>query len=264
MVWHNLPEFRSALNLMAKPRTNLKNAPITEALIDFQGIAPSGDLKCVQRFADSLKDKYEIHSPIVQIQMQFAVGQDESAQNRAASRQLGIRLHSKSGKDVIQVRTNGLTFSRLEPYDSWESLVGETRSIWTRYCQFVALESISRVATRFINNLKLPMKADERFEEYLSTPPGVPKELPQGVLGFMQHVVLLKPELNIRANVTQLLQEGHTPADYVPIILDIDVYKQVTLPADEDELWTLLSELRQFKNEIFFASLMDKAVELFE
>jgi uncharacterized protein (TIGR04255 family) len=80
----------------------------------------------------------------------------------------------------------------------------------------------------------------------------------------MQQLVILHPELDARTNLTQLLQEGVAPADHVPVILDIDVYKTVILPPETEDAWNLLKELRVIKNEVFFASLTEKAVELFQ
>lgn len=180
------------------------------------------------------------------------------------TRAIGVRLHSLGEKHVLQVRTHGFTLSRMEPYETWDRLLSEARRLWDFYRQGLDVEAVLRVASRFINNLKLPMKAGQPFQDYLTRPPDVPDGLPQGVLSFMQRVVLLDPELDLRANVIQLLQEGPRVADHVPVILDIDVYKDVDLQPDTEDLWTLLAKLRTFKNAIFFASLTEKAVELFE
>jgi hypothetical protein len=70
----------------------------------------------------------------------------------------------------------------------------------------------------------------------------------------MQQLVILHPELDARTNLTQLLQEGVAPADHVPVIL----------PPETEDAWNLLTELRVIKNEVFFAGLTEKAVELFQ
>lgn len=251
-------------NLMAKVRAHLERAPISEALIDLQARPQKGmGLEAVQKLADEV-DGYEQHGPIIALQTKWSVTKEHGAQEQSESREIGVRLHSSDQKYVLQLRTNGFTFSRLEPYETWEKLITEGRRLWEIYRTCFEPDSIVRVATRYINQLKLPMKQGEHFEEYLAKPPQVPDELPQGVLGFMQRVVVLKPEIDARANVIQLLQDGPAPADYVPIILDIDVYKQIELCPETDDAWKLLADLRVFKNEIFFAYLTEKAVGLFE
>jgi len=108
------------------------------------------------------------------------------------------------------------------------------------------------------------MKPGEHFESYLAKPPAVPDELPQGILGFSQQLVLLKPDIGARANVTMMLAEGPAPADHVPVILDIDVYNASELSPESEDLWNLLEQLRVFKNEIFFASITEKTAGLYE
>ena len=250
---------------MARIRTHLEHAPITEALIDFQVRPRKGeyDLEAVQELANSVEG-YEQKGPIVRLETTWAVTKDQGAKSRSRSQGLGIRLHSSDEKYVLQLRTNGFTLSRLEPYETWENLVAETRRLWVMYVRSLGPEIVHRVATRFINRLKLPMKAGELFEEYLTKPPDVPDELPQGVLGFTQRIVIVHPDLKARANVIQVLQEGVAPADHVPIILDIDVYDMVEILPETEEAWNILEQLRVFKNAVFFASLTEKTVGLYE
>lgn len=250
---------------MAKVRKHLARAPISEALIDFR-VKPGSavDLKALQRIPELLKSTYEQKSPIFEWQTSLSVSPTDGPHAKSAARELGVRLQSIGGRYVLQVRSNGFTLSRLEPYENWDTLLAETRLLWTVYVSSVQIESVARVATRFINNLQLPMQPGEEFGRYLTKPPEVPYELPQGVLSFMQHIVLREPEQELYANVIQLLQEGHVAVDHIPVMLDIDAYKPVVLPPDSDDLWTLLAQLREFKNAIFFASLTETAVGLFE
>lgn len=212
----------------------------------------------------ALSSEYSLQGPIFELSTNWSMTKDDGPRNENAANELGIRLVSTNEKYVIQARTHGFTISRLEPYESWGDLVVEARRLWEVYKTHVQLDSIVRVASRFINRLKLPMRAEEQFEQYLSTPPGVPGDLPQGVLGFMQRVVIFEPKHDLRANVIQLLQEGSAPRDHVPVILDIDVYKRVDLLPDAPDAWAILEEIRAFKNAIFFAALTERTVELFE
>ena len=49
-----------------------------------------------------------------------------------------------------------------------KDLVAETRRLWSLYVDKLEPEAIVRVATRFINKLKLPMTSGERFQDYLT------------------------------------------------------------------------------------------------
>lgn len=249
---------------MARIRPHLPHPPITEALIDFHTRPSEGtDLEAVQDLA-MRTEGYEEKGPIFRFQTTWALTEEKGLTDQSLSQKLGVRLHSPDDKYVLQLRTNGFTISRLTPYENWENLLTEARRLWALYINRLEPVSIVRVATRFINNLKLPMRPGEQFEDYLTKPPSLPKELPQGVLGFTQRIVVAHPELDARANLIQLLQEGVVPADHVAVILDIDVYKMVELQPETEDAWNLLYELRVFKNAAFFASLTEKTVELFE
>jgi uncharacterized protein (TIGR04255 family) len=49
----------------------------------------------------------------------------------------------------------------------------------------------------------------------------------------------------------------------VSVVLDIDVFRAIDVPSSEDEIWSLMEHLRTIKNQLFEASITDKARELF-
>lgn len=248
---------------MARPRAYLARAPIAEALIDLQFPGSAVSLKGLQSFAEQVAG-YEVKAPIFQVETEWNISKETGARDHSKSQEVGVRLQSADEKYILQIRTEAFTLSRVEPYQTWENLTAEAKRLWKPFVAHIRPEIIRRTATRFINKLKLPMRPGEHFQEYLTKSPEVPEGLPQGVAGFMQRVVIFNPALNARANVTQILQEGFAPADHVPIVLDIDVYNMDALSPDTADVWNLLDRLRVFKNDIFFASLEDKTVELFE
>ncbi len=248
---------------MAKVRTHLDRTPIVEAVIDLR-LRPNDEvpIETIEAFAASIEG-YEVKGPIFQLETTWSIEQ-EVAKNRSKSQSLGIRLHSSDEKYVLQLTSIGFTLSRLEPYESWEKLIAEARRHWERYSSAIQPAAITRVATRFINRIAIPMKPAEQFEEYLTAPPMVPDELPQGVVGFTQRVVVVDPETDARANIVQSLQEGLPSPDVVPIVVDIDVYKMVEMKPNAEDAWELLDGLRVFKNSAFYASITEKTVALYE
>ncbi len=50
----------------------------------------------------------------------------------------------------------------------------------------------------------------------------------------------------------------------VPLILDIDVYKEVLLEPDDKEIWSIIESFHDVKNNIFFNSITKEAVEMFK
>jgi len=55
-----------------------------------------------------------------------------------------------------------------------------------------------------------------------------------------------------------------TSPDFICVILDFDLFRLQIWPADDDEIWRFLEELRYRKNAVFEASITDKARRLFD
>lgn len=248
---------------MSRVRPFLPNAPIIEGLIDFRvRKRPELDLQSLQSVDAYMAAGYFKKGPIVAVQANLSVSAEGQGSAKTISRELGVRLHSKDEKYVTQVQLEGLTISRLAPYETWEKLLAEAQRMWGLYLAHVQPEQVTRIATRFINNLRLPMQSGERFETYLTAAPQVPAPLPQGVSEFLQRVVIGDSSPDVRANVTQVFQAGPWTSE-VPVILDIDVYCTGEFAPAGQEFWQRLQYLRELKNRIFFEYLTERAVELY-
>ncbi len=87
--------------------------------------------------------------------------------------------------------------------------------------------------------------------------------MPQGLqCSFLTRVVIHDPEIDAAAIITQAFEQIVDPK-LIPIILDIDVFRQKEV-ISEEEAWQTLEKLRHFKNRIFFASITEKTKELFQ
>jgi len=78
----------------------------------------------------------------------------------------------------------------------------------------------------------------------------------------LTRVVIHDPDIDAAARTTQAFEQIIDPK-LIPIILDIDVFKQKEM-ISEQEAWAALEKLRHFKNRIFFASITEKTKELFQ
>lgn len=243
---------------------HLPNAPITEGLIDIRvRLRTDADTSLLAGLSERLRDSYRTFGPIVHQQVEVQFSPQQPASSHTVSRDLGVRYHSlPDERYVAQFQLSGFTLSRLSPYETWDKLIAETQRLWRIYVECVSPQAVTRVATRFINNLRLPMQTGDRFETYLAASPQVPQALPQSVSAFLQRVVIYSPQLQANANVTQFWQPGND-ADRVSVILDIDVYRETEFSPDGVEMWEYLSQLRALKNAVFFESLTEKAVELY-
>lgn len=249
---------------MATPR-HLKNAPIREAILDIRVELPanSDSAKLL-----SVHPKIEKQYPKKQTQWkgQFEIQLSKSGTpihptniEKAIN---GYLYQSDNDKQLVQFRLDGFTFNRMAPYENWEKLRDEARTLWDLYVDTILPKSITRVALRYINHLAIPLPIRE-FDEYLTAPPSVPKTLPQGVNSFLTRIVINETQMRAAAIVTQALEKIIKP-DIIPIILDIDVIKEAPFKTRDPEIWETFEKLRTFKNQIFFESVTEKTLELFQ
>jgi uncharacterized protein (TIGR04255 family) len=251
---------------MARLRSHLNNAPITEAVVDFRvrprdGLNVSDFSAAAERFAPG----YTKQGPIFHVQAMIAVDTNSSGPSGMSSSEIGLRMHSTDQRYVMQLQREGFSLSRLSPYETWEALVTEARRLWEIYVEVARPVAVWRVATRYINNLRLPMQDGEDFSVYLTKPPEIPEGLPQSLSSFLQRVVMHDKAHDVHATVTQIfepIQLGNLPTA-IPVILDVDAFRVAEFQIPGQGMWNCLQELRNFKNLVFFESLTEKAIELY-
>src|SRR5436190_11817824 len=100
------------------------------------------------------------------------------------------------------------------------------------------------------------------FKEYLTAPTRIPTKLSQRVTRFLTRVSIAQDAGALSAVITQAF-EGIVGPQKITVIFDVDTSKRCEFTNDE-EIWQALESLHEFKNEIFFSSLTEKAVRLFE
>jgi len=240
----------------------LRKAPITEALIDIRvKLRAEIDIKNVNSIHEPIKKEYpeKQEQRISQIQFELKVG--EELVKPVSSKMIGYRYISADKRQIFQARLDGFTFSRLHPYINWEELRNEAHRLWLLYKNITQPDLITRVALRYINNLSIPLPIRD-FSDYLTAPPVVPEELPQGVISFLTRIVIHEPSIGANAIITQALEPG--VVEIAPVILDIDVSKFRPEGIEEKDVWNTLEKLRHFKNQIFFGSITSRLKEMYE
>jgi uncharacterized protein (TIGR04255 family) len=240
----------------------LKNAPIREAIIDLK-VAPAVDHTRLEPLFESWKKRFPKQEPLQQTTFGFAFGPNELHSSRIDGGIQGRRLTSEDGRYIVQLRTDGFTFSRLPPYETWEVMRAEAKPLWDDYLRHSGAEKVTRAAVRYINVMDLPMPIRD-FKDYLCAPPEIPASLPQELGGFFSRVVIVHRELDGAAVVTQVLKTSFE--NKVQVVLDIDVFreaKETDWPANDPSVWGTLDRMRDFKNQIFFESITETTAELF-
>ncbi len=239
----------------------IKYAPITEALIDIRVKIKEGlGIEQLEAIHTLISEQYPEKKKQHRWESKFEFKEGESPISTTVDTAFGCIFSSVDGKQIFQARLDGFTFSRLKPYETWETFRDEAHKLWQIYKERTTPEII-RVAARYINRIEIPLPIED-FSEYLTAAPIVPEGLPQEVGSFFTRVVIHDREIDCAGIITQALEQGITP-DILPIILDIDVFKQRTEGISEEEAWEILENLRHLKNKIFFSSITKKTEEIF-
>lgn len=240
----------------------LPGAPIVEALVDLRvRLSDDFDVSTLAGLHDSLREQYprketqHLIAGRVHFSSKGIVSEDQERSIR------GFRMLSDDGKNIVQFRRDGFTFSRLHPYTGWAVLFGEAWRLWQLYSATTQHPPISRLATRFINRLQLP--SEFKLEEYFRAAPDVPEGIPDVLAGFL-YKYILAPTDGLMANVT-LATEPATPGEvYTSVVFDVDCYAQTDFSADDEaEIRAYFDRLHDLKNLIFFNSLTESAIESF-
>jgi uncharacterized protein (TIGR04255 family) len=251
---------------MAQQR-HLAHAPITEAVIDLRVEIEEGiDVSSLDTATIEAATGYKRIGPLVAGEFGIIIDM-EGAQGAAVSqdgvRTLGSRFHSADEKYVAQLSIHGLTFSRLAPYENWPTLTAEARRVWAVYSRCIKPRNISRVATRFINDLRLPMNSGAEFTTYLTSSLGLHDPAFRGISSFLVQYEGRDADSQATVRCTQALR----PERYdgvLPVIIDIDVFRVQQFSFDETRVWAYLDRLRDIKNRVFFSLLTEACVELYK
>lgn len=245
---------------MAK-RRHLAHAPIREAIIDI-GVVPPVGFDDLRKFAESLRKDFPKIDAMKERAFGFEIREDAFTTSTVDRGFQGIRLRSKDERHVLQARLGGFTFSRLPPYETWESLSATTKPLWDSYCAVANPQTVRRLGLRYVNVIELPLHPALNFEEYFTASPSVPNELPQQIGSYFSRTLVVDSARKLAAFLTQSFEP--TAGETAPIILDIDTFAECTHIPNGNEMWDLFGKLRDFKNEIFFSSITEKAARLFE
>ena len=152
---------------MAAPRAHLARAPAREALIDIQ-FEPRLPIEAVQAFAKLAEPEFRRNLDLWESVIGFGTAGGAPGAS-ATNTPIGKRLDSKDPPHVLQCRVNGFTFSRLSPYGRWEDLRFEAHRWWTSFRSAVHPGMVTRIAVRYINEIKLPLPIGD-FSEFLTSP----------------------------------------------------------------------------------------------
>lgn len=245
---------------LSEPFPRLAHAPIVEAVIHWQARSQNPlDPDALRAALAHALPAYGKCEPIQQIQLLTMFSGKESAEPVVRHQQgwEGFRLTSNDGRYVLQFKRDGIVFSRLHPYEHWESFCTDAMKAWQVFRNVAAPVETQRLGVRFINHL--PAATPEKLGEFLREPPTCPSNLP--LKEFVYQSTFEVPEHPFGVRVIKLMQPPGVPQSS-GLFVDCDVF--TTRPIDDNSAMNdALVKMRWLKNKFFFTLLTDQAIESF-
>lgn len=246
---------------LVKDDTNFGDrAPATEALIDIRvgGAVEQHDL---EQLSAELATDFPVEQPLIQWVGKVELKSDTPVPQLEHRGVRGFLRRDKDNRAVVQIRRDGFTFSKLQPYTSWDDVCGRARGLWGRYVAVTRPTEITRLAVRYINHISPPdgWGAARDWLSIRAVSPKIPG-VPDEPTDF--HIRMLQRHPSAPHIATITVATVATPDGQRALLFDIDVAHEATLLIDDESAWSILSELRDYKNDIFFGTITEKTREL--
>lgn len=240
-------------------------APIIEAVVDIQVELPSDfSSSNLTELAEKLSANFPIQHPLALASVQIGVNADfaegESPQVSSTHSDIGLRLTNSDNSRVLQLKTFGFSYSHLPPYSRWKLFRKEAVDYWNLFVDHCKPVKITRCAVRYINRIDIPHPSIA-IEEYLNIFPQFPETISQDVNGMQMRLEMPQSDLECMAIINEAVVDPAI-SDGFSIIVDIDIFKMMSINPVDVEIWDYLDKLRVRKNELFEAFITDKTREL--
>lgn len=238
------------------------NAPITEAVIDIRVRLPENvALAEIENLYGQIKAEYPSKAPRNLWEGKFEIKGKGEPHTESRLQQLGYKFTNADNSQVVQFRLDGFTFSRLRPYTQWEDVCPKARRLWGLFMQGTKPVEVTRLAVRYINSIEIPSK-DFDLDDYFTAIPKIPDGLPQVLDSFFVRTQIPFAEQDATAVTVQTPANKQDPTK-TAILVDIDVFRTVSLLPEDERIWEIFNKLREIKNAIFRRSITPKTEALF-
>ncbi len=188
--------------------------------------------------------------------------------NKSQAKNLGpdqILFKKEEENLFFNLSKDRMVLSNIKAYAGWESLFNYFINFLDVVNDKLGVKEFNRVSVRYVNNLNLPNYGLADFNKYIKSAPSVPNGVPNKVSGFLNRLILSDEEKSTTAIVSQGLDHNRVSlSETLPVIFDIDVIKTGKLISEKENIENILNSLRKFKNDIFFNTLTNKCLELYE
>jgi len=243
-----------------------QNPPIVEAIVDIHCDMPTDfSLEAYQTSArETFKSDYPVAKILRKREYQIEQNADEPPSHQINDGIDAYRYLKADKLQLVQVRQQGYSFNRLQPYSSLDDYLPEIKRTWEAYVKLVKPVVIRSIHLRYINLLPLPsVNGKLNTDDYFKTGPHLPDEETLQLGGFLIHNVAIEPGTKNQVNIRLASQDSVD--NKLPVILDIEAVSNKDIqPENWSEIESQIQQLRELKNRVFDKTLTDKCKEMFK
>ncbi len=135
------------------------------------------------------------------------------------------RKHISADKRQLAVfRRNGFSFSRLPPYERWQSFRDEAKRLWKIYRDVASEQLITRWGLRYINRIDIPLKTP--LENYLTIYPELPPNADGSLRSINSSYMRVDGIVEEIPSGRLVIQQASLPpgkGDFATLSLDFDI-----------------------------------------
>jgi uncharacterized protein (TIGR04255 family) len=251
---------------MKEANFKLAKPPIIEAVVDIDcDMPPEQDVVQLENHARAcFTDRYPNFRTQVIQENRIQVKRGESPLVHSRQHVQSLQFLQDDEKQLVQVRVQGFSFNRLEPYASLDDYLQEIERTWNLFVGLASPVQVKLIRLRYINRILLPMAAQFLdLDQYLKIGPRLPDEKKMTLMGFLHHHVIQEVETGHQAIIVLASQPEENGK--LPLIFDNSV---VATSPTEPENWpgivNKVQLLRALKNRIFKETLTEKCLNLFQ
>jgi uncharacterized protein (TIGR04255 family) len=238
--------------------------PITEAVIgiNFVDRLSDGDLSSIR---DKLSTNYPVHQPVENLNLRFQIdaGKDnKKTANAQIDSETTYRLVTADMSELVVLLPQSIIVSQTAPYPGWAYFYKRFIRDWKMVRRVLGFRLLSRIGVRYINRIDIPTEAGVvDHEKYLNLYPKVTDKYGPLTAYALQAEMFMedlhcKLMLNSAAVPSPLL---HTAS----FLIDQDISREDRVPQKDDQIYELIAQIRERKNDVFESCVTDDARSLF-
>ena len=237
-------------------RPRLSNPPIIEATLEVQigqrvSVTEEAMVQGISGFLDGYSNRQVERAYFAE----FKSGLDAPPSVRAEDRgYAGTRAATSNGVRQVYFGVTRFAFTHFKPYPGWTVFKNEVLRLWRPYLETVKPFGVARLGLRTINRIPLAgsQAGPPEWNQVLRAVPEA-LQVSQTRTGLMTVETYRAGGSAVEARLVRATEDG--PEGPIAII-DVDVWQPIVLAAAVD-IGDAIEQLRETKNDLFFASLAE-------